>query len=67
MSTAGKKGELANKHGRSSVPLQLAAIGMEAEFQVTVDGELVRPEDVFGDPRVGSMIGPRALQTEVSA
>jgi hypothetical protein len=51
MSTAGKKGELQNKHGRSSAPLQLAAIGMEAEFQVAVDGELVRPEDVFGDPR----------------
>jgi hypothetical protein len=31
--------------------LQLAAIGMEAEFQVHVDGELVRPEDVFGSPR----------------
>jgi hypothetical protein len=31
--------------------LELAAIGMEAEFQVHVDGELVRPEDVFGSPR----------------
>ena len=31
--------------------LELAAMGMEAEFQVVVDGELVRPEDVFGDPR----------------
>ena len=51
MSTAGKKGEVRNKHGRSGAPLQLAAIGMEAEFQVLVDGALVRPEDVFGDPR----------------
>ena len=32
-------------------PLQLAAIGMEAEFSVFVDGEQVKPEDVFGDPR----------------
>ncbi len=31
--------------------LQLAAIGMEAEFTVFVDGEQVKPEDVFGDPR----------------
>src|SRR5512138_183293 len=31
--------------------LQLAAIGMEAEFAVFVDGEQVKPEDVFGDPR----------------
>jgi hypothetical protein len=31
--------------------LQLAAIGMEAEFSVFVDGEQVRPEDVFVDPR----------------
>jgi hypothetical protein len=47
-----KKGEHGqNKGGRRDAPLQLAAIGMEAEFQVAVDGELVRPEDVFGDPR----------------
>ncbi|HEX8430779.1 MAG TPA: hypothetical protein VF625_05805, partial [Longimicrobium sp.] len=31
--------------------LELAAIGMEAEFTVMVDGEAVRPEDVFGSPR----------------
>jgi hypothetical protein len=31
--------------------LELAAIGMEAEFTVLVDGEQVRPEDVFGSPR----------------
>ncbi len=31
--------------------LQLAAIGMEAEFALVVDGESARPEDVFGDPR----------------
>jgi len=31
--------------------LRLAAIGMEAEFQLLLDDEMVRPEDVFGDPR----------------
>ncbi|MGQ0562278.1 MAG: hypothetical protein ACT443_10425 [Gemmatimonadota bacterium] len=31
--------------------LQLAAMGMEAEFAVFVDEEQVKPEDVFGDPR----------------
>jgi len=31
--------------------LQLAAMGMEAEFSVTLDGQPVRPEDVFGSPR----------------
>src|SRR5256886_17042976 len=31
--------------------IQLAAIGMEAEFAVVVDGVHVKPEDVFGSPR----------------
>ncbi|MDQ3555711.1 MAG: hypothetical protein M3409_02900 [Gemmatimonadota bacterium] len=31
--------------------LQLAAIGMEAEFSVVVDGRPARPEQLFGDPR----------------
>ncbi len=31
--------------------LQLAAIGLEAEFAVIVDNEQRSPEDVFGDPR----------------
>ncbi|MBW3570439.1 MAG: hypothetical protein KY467_04975, partial [Gemmatimonadetes bacterium] len=31
--------------------LELAAMGMEAEFSVTLDGQPVRPEDVFGSPR----------------
>ena len=39
------------KNDRISERLQLAAIGMEAEFALVVDGESVRPEDVFGDPR----------------
>src|SRR5437764_9798754 len=31
--------------------IQLAAIGMEAEFAVIMDGVQVRPEDTFGSPR----------------
>src|SRR5881628_3006889 len=31
--------------------IQLAAIGMEAEFAVIIDGVQVRPEDTFGSPR----------------
>ena len=30
---------------------QRAAIGLEAEFAVMLDGEQVKPEDVFGSPR----------------
>jgi hypothetical protein len=39
---------------RADVPgpaLQLAAMGMESEFALVVDGLPARPEDVFGDPR----------------
>lgn len=35
----------------SAGSLALAAMGMEAEFNIVVDGREVRPEDVFGDPR----------------
>jgi hypothetical protein len=31
--------------------IHLAAIGMEAEFSVIMDGIQVRPEDIFGSPR----------------
>ncbi|HEY3130589.1 MAG TPA: hypothetical protein VGL91_14105 [Acidobacteriota bacterium] len=31
--------------------LELAAIGMEAEFALVVNGKQVRPEDIFADPR----------------
>jgi hypothetical protein len=31
--------------------IQLAAIGMEAEFAVMMDGVQVKPEDIFGSPR----------------
>ena len=36
---------------RPGAPLSLAAVGLEAEFSLLVDGEHQRPEDVFGDPR----------------
>lgn len=50
MQNAAKKtaGDRAPARGGS---LELAAMGMEAEFSVMVDGEPVRPEDLFGDPR----------------
>jgi hypothetical protein len=49
MADATKKGgsETRAPEGR----LGLAAMGMEAEFSVSVDGEAARPEDVFGSPR----------------
>lgn len=31
--------------------LELAAIGMEAEFELFINDERVKPEDAFGDPR----------------
>lgn len=36
---------------RPGAPLRLAAVGLEAEFALVVDGEARKPEDVFGDPR----------------
>lgn len=44
---SGGGGKLDGQPGR----LQLAAMGMEAEFSVLLDGRPVRPERVFGDPR----------------
>src|SRR5215204_1509499 len=40
--------------GRTVAPderLELAAIGLEAEFNIVVDGEPATPERVFRDPR----------------
>jgi hypothetical protein len=42
------------KHGErfgASDGVGLAAIGLEAEFSVVIDGQPVKPEDVFGSPR----------------
>jgi len=36
---------------RTGAPLSLAAVGLEAEFALIVDGRQVRPEDLFKDPR----------------
>jgi pyruvate dehydrogenase E1 component alpha subunit len=48
-----------------------AAREMDAAVRFALDSPWPEPgeafEDVFGDPRVGRMIGPRALQTEVPA
>src|SRR5690348_4419813 len=35
----------------AAVTPSLSAIGLEAEFAVVLDGQPVRPEDVFGSPR----------------
>ncbi|HEU0297871.1 MAG TPA: hypothetical protein VFR37_00410, partial [Longimicrobium sp.] len=45
--------KLGNGKGESppGARLELAAMGMEAEFSVTLDGQPVRPEQVFGSPR----------------
>ena len=42
---------------RPGAPLSLAAVGLEAEFALIVDGEPVKPEDLFKDPR-GFIRGP---------
>jgi hypothetical protein len=39
------------KRERPAGRFELAAIGMEAEFTVLVDGAAVLPEELFGDPR----------------
>ena len=43
--------KLHEKIERERARLRLAAVGLEAEFSVYVDDRLVRPEDLFGDPR----------------
>lgn len=52
MSKNEKKSSGSSKAERAAgARLELAAMGMEAEFAVVVDGAPARPEDVFGDPR----------------
>ena len=51
MADLNKKGGSADVAARANERLELAAMGMEAEFSVTVDGEPTRPEDIFGSPR----------------
>jgi hypothetical protein len=47
----GVKDGAGTRRAFSQERLQLAAIGMEAEFAVFIDEEQVKPEDVFKDPR----------------
>jgi hypothetical protein len=49
-SNSSKKEQGAGKFERAE-RIALAAIGMEAEFAITVDGMPARPENVFGTPR----------------
>jgi len=51
MADATKKGSSAKGETRAGGRLELAAMGMEAEFSVTVDGQPARPEETFGTPR----------------
>jgi hypothetical protein len=44
---AGKKTDSA----ATDVPLQLAAVGLESEFELWLDDQRVRPEDRFASPR----------------
>ena len=46
-----KKPSRQDKRSGTEEQIQLAAIGMESEFAVILDGEQVRPEDVFRTPR----------------
>ena len=49
--SAGKKGGGKQEVGSGTARLLLAAIGMESEFALVVDGVPTKPEKVFGDPR----------------
>jgi hypothetical protein len=51
ISKLGKKKESALGKFERTERIALAAIGMEAEFAITVDGMPARPENVFGTPR----------------
>ena len=55
----------ATKVEREGERLRLAAVGLEAEFSVVLDGKPVRPEDVFGDPRA-FLHGPLKHRTGTS-
>jgi hypothetical protein len=51
MTTNEKKGTDQERGSAIAERLQLAAIGMEAEFALFIDDVQQKPEDVFGDPR----------------
>ncbi len=49
--TQPKKKKGPENKSSTSERIQLAAIGMEAEFAVVMDGVQVKPENIFGSPR----------------
>jgi hypothetical protein len=51
MTVDGKKTGFPERRSIPSQRLQLAAMGMEAEFALVLDDNPVKPEDIFGDPR----------------
>lgn len=51
MNSEGKKLGTSKEERAQQAELELAAIGMESEFSVLLDGQPVKPEDVFGSPR----------------
>jgi len=54
MSALGRQSPAAKGKGARdapAAPLQLAAVGLEAEFELWLDGQRVKPEDVFESPR----------------
>ncbi len=51
MTVNGKKTGSLERRSLPTQRLQLAAMGMEAEFALVVDDQPAKPEDVFGDPR----------------
>ena len=50
-SPAAHRSTAAKLRRSSDEPLRRPAVGLEAEFSLTVDGQPTRPEDLFGDPR----------------
>jgi hypothetical protein len=51
MSPARRTPEGKKRETSVPVPLRLAAVGLEAEFELWLDGERVKPEDLFSSPR----------------
>src|SRR5262245_45733053 len=51
MSQSGKKTGGFERSSTKRQRLELAAIGLEAEFALCLDDKQVKPEDIFGDPR----------------
>ena len=69
-STGGALNALGNILSGEKAPaerLQLAAMGMEAEFTLCIDDEPVKPEDVFGDPRAGLRRNARLIRSPTGA